>query len=134
MDSDIQATLSALKAQVDRQEATIAELRATVMGLRSQQCFSMKNTRMCPGCGARSLLHIRKLKDHAHHGSIDLAIDHETSVWTGVETHGALEGFACLGCGLLELHVIDFKDVQVDGEKIVLIEADKDPPKAGPFR
>ena len=93
----------------------------------------MHDAGACPACGGRALLHVRRAREGAYMGLMDFAIAHEES-WTGIKPQGRLESFTCRACGLVELHVIDPAEVEVDGDRVVAVEPDGEPPRGGPFR
>ncbi len=126
------AKLEALNAELVRQ---IAELRIAI-DRRGTGFHSMRDTRRCPACGSGSLLHVRRAQEaaYSHRGLMDKGIAHGFSAWTGSKSFGPMESFSCRSCGLVEYHVLDFRDVKIDGQQIVAIEPEPEPPSDGPFR
>jgi len=115
----------------------IAELGSEIQRTRTGGFRSMRDARRCPACGEGSLVHVRRVQESGagRSGLTDFALAHSYSRWTATtKPFGPMESFACRSCGLVEYHVIDWKDVPIDGQGIVAIEPDGEPPKAGPFR
>ena len=134
MSDDITARLAALEAANRELAQQVVELRELLAASRPGGFRSIRDSRRCPACGSGSLLHVRRAQETGVGQPVELALTHERSVWKGTITHGPMESFACRRCGLVEWHVIDFADVVADGDNVVAIEAEPEPPRSGPFR
>jgi len=117
-------------AALEQQVTTLREelAHARVGGFRS-----IRDSRTCPACGGRAIVHVRQATQAAHASVMPLGIAHDWK-WTGPVARGVMESFACRGCGIVELHVVDFSDLAIDGTKIVAVDPEPEPPHAGPFR
>ena len=118
----LEATLRAL-------EQRVAALETALQPGRTPGRMSMKADRCCPACGANRILHAREVLDRSDAGRSRLALA-QPSLWrdSGV---GEFEIYVCTGCGLCEWHVRDLKGVEVDGDKIRLVESSP-PASPGP--
>ena len=129
-DQRIQKLESAIAA-LTRQLVTVQEQLATTRGSGFR---SMRDARRCPACGAGALLHVRRAKEMSHRGPTDFSLAHDVSFWGNITHKGALEAYACCQCGIVEWHALDIAEIPIDGTNIVAIEAEGEPPAAGPFR
>lgn len=116
----------ALLARIDRLEATVAELRRLLTLANPTGFRAMRDARRCPACDSGSLLHIRRLDP--------VMRLHYSLTWAGASSHGPLEVFVCRTCRLVEWHAIELVGIEPDGESIVEIEPEDDPPTEGPYR
>lgn len=119
-------------------ESAITELRAELARLQRPRIRTMRQTRRCPSCDGRRLMHFKRVKDNAGDGTlIDFSLQkHAPSFWTilGRDT-GILEAFACVTCRLVEWSAVSLDDVKVDGEDVVEVEgADETATDGGPYR
>lgn len=126
--------LDALEAENRALAQQIVELREQLAGARPGGFASIRDSRRCPACGAGSLLHVRHVHETGPGTPVAAGLTHERSIWKGTIAHGALEAFACRGCGLVEYHVVDFAGVVADGKDVVAIEPEPQAPRGGPFR
>lgn len=117
--------LAAMQARLD---GLLAEL-ARAGGYRA-----MRDSRQCPACGGRSLLHVRALREIGAEGvavPLCLSVD---ATWRRTTRSGPLEAFVCRACKLVELQAIDLDGLVADGEHVVAIEPEPAAPSAGPYR
>ena len=117
---------AALQARIDRLEATVAELRRLISLANPTGFRAMRDARRCPACDSGSLLHIRRLEE--------VMRLHHAVTWAGAASHAPLEVFVCRTCRLVEWHAIELVGIEPDGETIVEIEPEDDPPTEGPYR
>ena len=117
---------AALQARIDRLEATVAELRRLLALANPTGFRAMRDARRCPACDSGSLLHIRRLEE--------VMRLHHVVTWVGAASHAPLEVFVCRTCRLVEWHAIELVGLEPDGETIVEIEPEDDPPTEGPYR
>jgi hypothetical protein len=123
-------------ARLEILELKVAELRAQLAMRDNGGSRAMRHTHVCPACGGRSLIHFKQCRESAGNSLIDLALDHDHSVFWGTTVRGALEAYACRRCRLVEWYARDFEGVAADGERVVFIEPEPEgaPPRTGPFR
>jgi hypothetical protein len=121
-----------LLERLARLEARVAELGVELQAARDGRYRAMRDSRRCPACGIGDLVHVKRMQQASHVAVVDFAIRHVWN-WTGPTMHGPMEAFVCRGCGLVEIHVTDFKDV-VDNKNVVAIAPEPPPPSDGPFR
>lgn len=107
------------------------DLRALASSLPRRR--SIRDARRCPACDGRAFLHVTRATQATDSGAIDFGLTHE-SKWTGIVARGVMETFTCRACGLVEFHARHLEDVQIDGETVIEIEPESDPPRSGPFR
>src|SRR5262245_66533869 len=121
----------ALLTGLDRLEAAVTELRTELTAARG----AMRDTRRCPACGGRELLHIREPQfiGYRGHSRRYALVSHRTS-WFDSANRGLLEAYVCRACLLVEWHACDLKDVIADGTQVVALDPDPAPPRDGPFR
>ena len=111
------------RARIAALEATVGELRDELQRLRTTSRRAMRETYRCSSCGGTKVLHFAHVKDMAHNGMVDLALQKESSTWWGMKSSaGALEAFACRNCRLVEWHAISLDDVQVDGTDVIELD------------
>ena len=120
----------ALLSRINRLEATVAELRHQLAYANPSGFRAMRDSRRCPACDSGSLLHIRRLEEAMRQ---PLALYHAYT-WAGASTHAPLEAFVCRTCRLVEWHAIELVGVEPDGDTVVEIEPEDDPPTEGPYR
>jgi hypothetical protein len=131
--TDLRERVARLEAANTDLAAQLAALRDAVERARIGGYRSIRDSRRCPACGGGAFLHVPRATQVSHTRIVPLGITHEWK-WTGAIAHGALESFTCRRCGLVELHVTDFSDVQVDGQSVIALDPEPDPPRDGPFR
>jgi len=119
-----------LLARIARLEATVGELRHQLTFANPAGFRAMRDSRRCPACDSGSLLHIRRIEDAMRQ---PLAL-HHMATWAGAATHAPLEAFVCRTCRLVEWHAIELVGVEPDGDTVVEIEPEDDPPTEGPYR
>jgi len=103
-------------------EATVTELREELTRLRAPR-RSMRETYRCSSCGGTKILHFTHVKDMAHNGMVDLALQKQFSTWWGVKNMaGALEAFACKSCRLVEWNAISLDEVVADGTEVIELD------------
>ena len=113
----------------------VVELGIEVQRTRTGGFRSMRDARRCPACGEGSIVHVRRAQVPAAAGLTELGLSYTHSRWSGsTKPLGPIELYACRSCGLVEQHVVDWKEVHADGEDIVAIDPEGEPPKGGPFR
>ena len=126
--------IAKLEAMNEQLLQRVVELGIEVQRTRTGGFRSMRDARRCPACGEGSLVHVRRAQEGTRGGLLDFALAHSYSKWSGTQTFGPMESFACRSCGLVEFHVVEFEGITTDGEVIVAIEPDGEPPSGGPFR
>jgi hypothetical protein len=110
------------RARIAALETTVAELRDELERLRAPR-RSMRETYRCSSCGGTKVLHFAHVKDLAHNGMVDLALQkYYSSFWGLKASAGALEAFVCRNCRLVEWHAISLRDVQVDGVDVIELD------------
>jgi len=72
------------RARIAGLEVAVAELREEVERLRKARARSMRETFTCPMCGNTKILHFTRIKDLAHNGMVDLALQKQFSVCAAV--------------------------------------------------
>jgi hypothetical protein len=123
----LEDTLLATQARLDHLLADLSRTRAG--GFRA-----MRDARQCPACGGRALFHVRRLREASHDGRLDLlGLSHEER-WLGNTTRAPLEAMACRTCHLVELHAVNFDGLVADGDRVVALDPEPEPPTGGPFR
>ncbi len=133
MSMDLEERLATLEHRCATLEEQVLALSAELARARVGGFRAIRDARTCPACSGRMFVHARQATQATHTSVIPLGITHEWK-WTGPIAHGVMEAFACRGCGLVELHVVDFADVVVDGVKVVAVDPEPDGPREGPFR
>jgi hypothetical protein len=83
----------------------------------------------CPGCGCRKILHVTEILDSTATGRERLALA-QPSRWSGRRV-GELEALVCTECRLIEWYAKDLEGLEVDGEKVRLLDGEA---AAGPYR
>ncbi len=129
--SDLEGRLARLEADNAQLLQRVEDLALQVATTRAGGFRSMRDTRRCPACGGGKLVHVPRMQEAAAGTLVDFALAHEWK-WSGIVSKGPIECFACQTCGLVEMHVTDFKDT-VDNQRIVAIDPERDPTK-GPYR
>ncbi len=110
-------------ARIAALETALIELREEVELLREGRTRLMRETHRCPACGGTKILHFTRIREIAHSGMVDLALQKFWSKWMGVKkTAAALEAFVCRNCRLVEWHAISLDDVQPDGSDVVELD------------
>lgn len=128
--------IAKLEAMNEHLLQRVVELGIEVQRTRTGGFRSMRDSRRCPACGEGSLVHVRRAQTPCANrsGLAELAITY-VRTWTGnMKAYGPMESYACRSCGLVEHHIIDWKGVRADGDDIVGILPEGEPPKSGPFR
>jgi hypothetical protein len=127
--------LTKLEAMNEHLLQRVVELGIEVQRTRTGGFRSMRDSRRCPACGEGSLVHVRRAQVPAAEGLTELALVYTHSSWRGVtKPAGPIEIYGCRSCGLVEHHVVEWTSVHADGEDIVAIDPEGEPPKGGPFR
>lgn len=123
-------------------EATeLEELRLEIERLRREVALAreqptLKRHGRCPACGGRRFLHAPRVLDRAHGGGREELALLQPSRWT-TGVYGALESFACLRCGFVELWVRDVAELEQIPEKdpeFTIHDASVEAPSNGPYR
>ena len=116
-------------------EKRLAALESEVATLRAARTGTMRDTRCCPACGDRSILHFTSVTEQTAGGLRKLSLAHSTS-WKGTTAMVPLEAYACRACGKVEWYATGLDDVEVDGTLVKLLESTgpETPPDAGPYR
>ncbi|MEO7097220.1 MAG: hypothetical protein ABI175_28425, partial [Polyangiales bacterium] len=110
-------------ARIAALETTVAELREELERMRRTPHRSMRETYRCSRCGGTKVLHFAHVKDLAHNGMVDLALQKDFSAFWGMKSSGgALEAFACRSCRIVEWHAISLDDVQPDGTDVIELD------------
>lgn len=123
-----------LRAEMAALEEKVSELHRELARSSAGGFRGMRDSRRCPACGCARLLHIPAATELAKHGTAPLAIHHQNRFW-GPTSQGPIEHFVCCNCKLIESHVIDLADIDVDGETVIAIESAPEPESSGgPFR
>jgi DNA-directed RNA polymerase subunit RPC12/RpoP len=120
--------VEALQRRVRQLEEQLAAVTRDLEQIRPQS-DSMRDRVRCPACGCRSILHAHKVVDRDQ-GQGTLAVTTK-GLWAPKPV-GQFEIYVCTSCGLVEWHVVDPAEIQVDGE-IVEVHEVRDP-AAGPYR
>lgn len=127
--------LAKLEAMNEQLLQRVVELGIEVQRTRTGGFRSMRDARRCPACGGGSIVHVRRAQAPAASGVIEAGLTYTHSRWSGVtRPRGNLETFACRSCGLIETHVIEWREVNVNGIDVIAIDPDGEPPDGGPFR
>jgi hypothetical protein len=127
--------LAKIEAMNEQLLQRVVELGIEVQRTRTGGFRSMRDASRCPACGEGSIVHVRRAQVPAAEGLTELGLTYTHSQWRGAtKPVGAMESYGCRSCGLVEYHVVDWKGVKPDGEDIVAIDPDGEPPKNGPFR
>jgi hypothetical protein len=119
-----------LAARIEALEAQIAALRRELHELRGGRAASMAGDVRCPACGSRRLLHALEIGG-PHDPNTRLALA-QPSLWSSRRV-GHLQAYICTGCRLMEWYVEDLEDVDVDEQRIFLIDGE-DQAGSGPYR
>ncbi|MBA3842546.1 MAG: hypothetical protein H0X39_07985, partial [Actinobacteria bacterium] len=95
--------------------------------LRTTPRRGMRETYRCSACGGTKILHFAHIKDMAHDGMVDLALQKEVSMWSGLKhSAGALEAYVCRSCRLVEWHAISLVGVTTDGTEVIELDGTPD--------
>ncbi len=114
-------------------EATVQELQRELREARAPR-GSMARTLRCPACNGRSLIHFKRVQEHAKDGVlVELALQIEPRRW-GTKEHAPTSAFACRGCGLVEWHARGLDDVKPNDDVELIETPDEPAPTSGPFR
>jgi hypothetical protein len=120
------------RARIAALEATVSDLRDELQRMRTPR-RSMRETYRCSACGGTKVLHFAHVKDLAHNGMIDLALQKEFSSFWGLKSSGgALEAFVCRNCRLVEWHAISLDDVRPDGTEVIELDGSAGEPPIDP--
>ena len=122
----IDARLAALELAVGELRTTVAELEQRLATERTR-IRTMRHTVQCPSCGGRRILHVRTVHQVSAYGLVPLALASDIR-WSGVKQGGPLQAYACRNCGLLEWHATGLDLLEPDGENVVELEAEAEPP------
>jgi rubredoxin len=125
--------LAALRERVVQLEAQLGELRASIERSAAGGFRSIRDSRRCPACGNQTFLHVPSATQLTDSGAVPLGLHHVLK-WRGPVVTGVMESFTCRACGLVELHVIDAREVEIDGKTVRAVDGDGEPPSDGPFR
>jgi hypothetical protein len=127
--------IAKLEAMNDHLLQRVVELGIEVQRTRTGGFRSMRDSKRCPACGEGSLVHVRHAQSPTASGVAEKGLTYSWSRWSGAtKVYGTMEALACRACGLVEYHVIDWAGIHADGEQIVAIVPDGEPPTGGPFR
>jgi DNA-directed RNA polymerase subunit RPC12/RpoP len=121
--------LAALARRVQELEEQLAAVSRQLEQIRPQS-DSMRDQVRCPACGCRSILHAHKVVDRDQQPPGALAVTTK-GLWAPKPV-GQFEIYVCTRCGLVEWHVIDPAEIEVDGEVVEVHEVSA--PSAGPYR
>jgi hypothetical protein len=83
----------------------------------------------CPACGCRKILHVSEILDSTGAGREKLSLA-QPSRWSKQRV-GELEAYVCTGCRLVEWYVKDLAGLEVDEDKVRLLDGDAE---GGPYR
>jgi hypothetical protein len=125
------------RARIAVLEAMVAELRDQLARLLATPRRAMRETYRCSACSGTKILHFARIKDMAHNGMVDLALQKQYSTWWGMKlSAGALEAFVCRNCRLVEWHAISLDDVQADGQEVIELDGSalEQPMDPSPYR
>ena len=120
--------VDALTRRVQQLEEQLAAVTRDLEQIRPQS-DSMRDRVRCPACGGRSILHAHKVVDRDQ-GQGTLAVSTK-GLWAPKPV-GQFEIYVCSGCGLVEWHVVNPAEIEIDGEVVEVHEV-RDP-VAGPYR
>jgi hypothetical protein len=126
---DAAARLAALEKQVQSLRAELAGVLEQLEHHRRTD-LSMRGQHRCPACGARKILHARRIVDRDSGTTQPLAVT--TVGFFAPKPRGQFECYICVACGLVEWHVKDPSEIDIDDDVFRVEEIDEG--HAGPYR
>jgi hypothetical protein len=128
MDDTLADQVATLRRQVQELQQQLATVSSQLEQLRPRS-DSMRDQVRCSACGCRSILHVNKVVDRDQ-GQGTLAVSTK-GLWAPKPV-GQFEIYVCTSCGLVEWHVVDPAEIEVDGQ--IVEEHAGRAPTVGPYR
>lgn len=126
-----------IHTQLQELRTEVEALRRELQRVRRHPGVSMRAQNRCPQCNGRSILHLRRVRDH-NYGDAHTAMAIQLEGVFKKREIGAFELFVCRQCEFGEWYVsgageIDPEKLDKANRKNVRI-IDEEPPDGGPFR
>ena len=131
MDQDkLHKRMAELESELSQLRGQLETLTHQVEQRRAGSDHSMRATLRCPSCNGRSILHAKWLQDRTDSGAVPLSIDKQGLFIP--KPVAPFECHICTKCGLVEWHVRNVDDLDLQDDRFELLEVDD--PNTGPYR
>ncbi len=118
-----------LRAVVEQLAARVEDLDRELRAARAHVDLTMRGQLQCRACGCRRIAHALQIRDLNSDQRDELSL-YQPSIWSSKKV-GALEAYACTGCGFVEWYVKEPADLAEHEKYMRILDGGPEP---GPYR